>query len=422
MKVIVLTADANTLIYHRGDLIRDMAAAGCEVISSAAEDYPHVQKFMSEMGGRHEPVRMVRSRVNLIRDRETWMDMFRLFRRERPDALFAYTIKSVLYGCPIARLAGVPKVYALLPGLGFTFVKQTTLKGRLLQFVSKILHRVALRRADVIFMQNEDDRRLFTELKLLPSGVPVHVTAGSGVNTDEFPHVSLEEDEELIAGGPLRFVLVSRLLLSKGVAVYAEAARQVKAEFPEAEFHLVGPFDPNPNRVEESQVEGWVKEGLLIHHGMVRDVAAVLRKMHVFVLPTWYREGVPHATLEALSMGRVIITTDSVGARECVRLNAAGEAARAAGEELMLGENGFLTRPQSVAAVVKAMRFCLLDRAEVIAMGQASRKLAKEVFDVRLVNDIILRAMELRGGPPDRSSELRTTQPGPLAHPLPHGS
>lgn len=420
MKVIVLTADANTLLYHRGDLIRDLAASGCEVVTSAAEDYPHVRKFIADLGGRHEPVRMVRSRVNLIRDRETWLDMFRLFRRERPEALFAYTIKSVLYGCPIARLAGVPKVYALLPGLGFTFVKQTTLKGHLLQWVSKLMHRVALLCADVIFMQNEDDRRLFTELKLLPSGVPVHVTAGSGVNTDEFPHVPLHEDTELAAGGPMRFVLVSRLLLSKGVAVFAEAARKVKTAFPEAEFHLVGPFDPNPNRVDEAQVEGWVEEGLLTYHGMVRDVAALLKKMHVFVLPTWYREGVPHATLEALAMGRVIITTDSVGARECVRLGAEGRADKAAGADLISGENGFLTRPQSVEAVAEAMTRCLQSRPGLASMGAASRALAEEVFDVRIVNDTLLHAMGLKGPVSERRvpASLPSPPPPPLAVPL----
>lgn len=420
MKVIVLTADANTLIYHRGDLIRDLAGAGCEVVTSAAEDYPHVRQFMAELGVRHEPIRMVRSQVNLIRDRETWMDMFRMFRREKPDALFAYTIKSVLYGCLIARLAGVPKVYALLPGLGFTFVKQTTMKGKLLQVVSKVLHRIALRRADVIFMQNEDDLRLFNELKLLPKGVPVHVTAGSGVNTSEYPHAPLEADAELSKGGALKFVLVSRLLVSKGVAVFAEAARLVKAEFPEAEFHLVGPFDPNPNRVEESAVEGWVKEGLLTHHGMVRDVAGILGKMHVFVLPTWYREGVPHATLEALSMGRAIITTDSVGAKECVRLTALGEAQRDAGESLMEGENGFLTATQNVGAVAEAMKRCLKNRSALIEMGQSSRQLAEDVFDVRIVNGIILRAMKLRGAASERLESVASTQT--LTTPMHHGA
>lgn len=312
-------------------------------------------------------------------------------------------------------------MYALLPGLGFTFVKQTTLKGHLLQWVSKLMHRVALLCADVVFMQNEDDRRLFTELKLLPAGVPVHVTAGSGVNTDEFPHEPLQADAELAAGGPVRFVLVSRLLLSKGVAVFAEAARKVKAEFPEAEFHLVGPFDPNPNRVDEAQVEGWVKEGLLTYHGMVRDVAALLKKMHVFVLPTWYREGVPHATLEALAMGRVIITTDSVGARECVRLGAAGRAEKAVGADLITGDNGFLTRPQSVDDVVEAMRRCLKSRASLSSMGAASRVLAEEVFDVRIVNDTILRAMGLKDSDPERRRAVRMPAQT-LALPLtPHG-
>lgn len=395
MKILILTADANTLIYHRGDLIRDMAARGCEVVTAAAEDYPHVREFLRGLGGRHHALRLVRSRVNPLSDLATWADMFRLFRRERPDALFAYTIKSVLYGCPIARLAGVPKVYALLPGLGFTFVRQETLKGRLLQAVSKLLHRLALRRADVIFMQNQDDRRLFEELAMLPPRVPVHVTAGSGVNVEEFAHAPLEDDDAFRDGKPLRFVLVSRLLVSKGVTVFAEAARRVKADHPEAEFHLVGPFDPNPNRVPESQVESWTREGLITHHGMVRDVAALLKTMHVFVLPTWYREGVPHATLEALATGRPVITTDSVGARECVRLTVEGRAQRAAGEPLMAGENGWLTRPRDVAAVEQAMRRCLSDRAALARLGRASRALAEEVFDVRLVNATILRAMNL---------------------------
>ncbi|GEP43333.1 glycosyltransferase family 4 protein [Brevifollis gellanilyticus] len=391
MKVLVLTADANTLIYHRGDLIRDFAANGCEVVTSAAEDYPHVQKFVREIGARHVPIRMVRSRVNLAKDWITWLDMFRLFQREVPDALFAYTIKSVVYGCVVARLAKVPKVYALLPGLGFTFVKPETLKQSLVQWISKALHRFALKRADVIFMQNKDDVQLFTEMKMLPPGVPVHVTAGSGVNTDEYPHVPMEGDAG-IAEGRIRFVLVSRLLISKGVRVFAEAARKIKAKYPKAEFHLVGPFDPNPNRVEESEVEQWVKEGTLVHHGMVRDIPALLKTMHVFCLPTWYREGVPHATLEALSTGRGIITTESVGAKECVALTPGAKTLPSGAKQ---GVNGFLCPTKDVDAVAEAMQYFIDHPDQVAVMGRASRKLAEEVFDVRIVDEIILRAMNL---------------------------
>jgi glycosyltransferase involved in cell wall biosynthesis len=396
MKVLVLTADANTLVYHRGDLIRDFAAHGCEVVTSAAEDYPHVRKYLEEAGVRHEPIRMIRSRVNLAKDWITWLDMFRLFRKEKPDALFAYTIKSVVYGCVVARFAGVPKVYALLPGLGFTFVKPETLKQTLVQWVSKMLHRFALKRADVIFMQNKDDVQLFRDLKMLPEGVPVHVTAGSGVNLEEYPHVPLEQDAHL-AEGRIRFVLVSRLLISKGVCVFAEAARQIKAKYPLAEFHLVGPFDPNPNRVSEEEVQGWVQEGILIHHGMVRDVPNLLKTMHVFCLPTWYREGVPHASLEALSMGRPIITTNSVGAKECVPE----------------GKNGFLVPTKDVPAVVKAMEYLIQNPAQISIMGRASRDLAEEVFDVKIVNRIILTAMGI-GSDESKSIQPVSSAPCPL--------
>lgn len=411
MKVVVLTADANTLIYHRGDLIRDFAAHGCEVVTSAAEDYPHVQDFVKSLGARHRAIRMVRSRINPRRDLDTWSDMWRLFRSEKPQALFAYTIKSVLYGCPIARLAGVPKIYALLPGLGFTFVPPVTRRQRVTSAISKALHRFALRRADVIFMQNEDDVRLFTELNLLPKGVPVHVTAGSGVNLDEFPHVPITGEPKTI-----RFCLVSRLLISKGVRVFAGAARRIKKRFPQAEFHLIGPFDPNPNRVGEGEVAEWVAEGTLTHHGMVRDVASLLKTMHIFCLPTWYREGVPHATLEALATGRAVITTDSVGARECVKLTAEGEKQRETARSLMQGENGFLCQTQNMDAVEQAMAFYLENPAQIAIHGQNSRQLAADVFDVRIVNDIILRAMHLKGPRADEAAAMPAVSPFVIPH------
>lgn len=413
MKVLVLTADANTLVYHRGDLIRDFAAQGCELVTAAAEDYPHVREFVASLGGRHRAIRMARSKINPLKDLVTMWDMWRLFRSEKPDALFAYTIKSVVYGCVIARLAGIRRIYALLPGLGFTFVKPVTWKQKILGFISEALHRFALKRADVIFMQNHDDLKLFTDMNMLPAGVPVHVTAGSGVNMDEFAHVPLENDAD-IAAGRIRFVLVSRLLISKGVRVFAEAARRIKQLFPHAEFHLVGPFDPNPNRVSEHEVHDWVAEGTLIHHGMVKDVAALLKTMHVFVLPTWYREGVPHATLEALATGRAVITTNSVGARECVKLTTEGETQREDGEMLMQGENGFLCQPQNVAAVECAMEWLLTRPDQIASMGRASHRLAAEVFDVRLVNEIILKAMHLHESAP-RTSALHHESALPLA-------
>ncbi len=173
MKTIVLTADANTLVYHRGDLIRDMAARGTEVVTSAAGrlSAAHARAFVESVGGRHRAIRMARSTVSLTKDWQTWRDMWKLFREEKPDALFAYTIKSVCYGCVIARLAGVKRIYALLPGLGFTFNNQQSLKGKVLAWISRGLHRFALKRANVIFVQNADDGLLLREERILPYNV-----------------------------------------------------------------------------------------------------------------------------------------------------------------------------------------------------------------------------------------------------------
>jgi glycosyltransferase involved in cell wall biosynthesis len=407
MKTIVLTADANTLVYHRGDLIREMAARGTQVVTSAAEDYPHARAFVESVGGRHRAIRMARSTVSLTRDWQTWGDIWKLFREEKPDALFAYTIKSVCYGCVIARLAGVKRIYALLPGLGLTFNNQHSLKGKVLSWVSRQLHRFALKQANVIFVQNADDEQLLRRQRILPRHVPVHVTAGSGVNLEEY---AFDDPAQHLTDphSPVRFVLVSRLLRSKGVELFAQAARAVRKDFPNAEFHLVGPFDPSPDRITEEEVRGWVEEGTLTHHGMVRDVASLLKKMDVFVLPTWYREGVPHATLEALSVGRAVITTDSVGARETVRLTEQGQKQRRSGFGVMEGENGFLIRPRDLDALCDAMRHVMLDRSALVPMGRASRRLAEDVFDVRKVNAIILRAMGLAQSPEPAAESLYT--------------
>jgi glycosyltransferase involved in cell wall biosynthesis len=185
------------------------------------------------------------------------------------------------------------------------------------------------------------------------------------------------------------------------VELFAQAARRIKKDFPSAEFHLVGPFDPNPNRITEEEVDGWVQEGIVTHHGMVRDVASLLKKMDVFVLPTWYREGVPHASLEALAVGRAIITTNSVGAKETVRLTEKGEDERRLELGVMTGENGYLIRPRDLDALCEAMLRILTQRDAIEKMGRASRRLAEDVFDVRKVNAIILRAMELSDNAPN---------------------
>jgi glycosyltransferase involved in cell wall biosynthesis len=161
------------------------------------------------------------------------------------------------------------------------------------------------------------------------------------------------------------------------VREFAAAAKAVKRSHPDARFILLGDVDPNPNSVSRIEVESWVAKGILEWPGQVADVSPYIAQSSVYVLPSYYREGVPRSTQEAMAMGRPVITTDNAGCRDTV----------------VDGVNGFIVPIRDAAALTKAMlRF--IERPELIEpMGRESRRLVEERFDVEKVNDAMLDAM-----------------------------
>ena len=178
--------------------------------------------------------------------------------------------------------------------------------------------------------------------------------------------------------GPTRFLLIARLLGDKGIKEYVAAARMLRAERPDIEFHLIGGLDPNPDGISETEVQRWHDAGDIVWHGALNDVRPSIAAAHVYVLPS-YREGTPRTVLEAMSMGRAIVTTDAPGCRETVQD----------------GENGFLVPTQDVASLADAMRRFLNTPELMTTMGASARKVAVEKYDVRKVNDAMILAMKL---------------------------
>jgi glycosyltransferase involved in cell wall biosynthesis len=173
-------------------------------------------------------------------------------------------------------------------------------------------------------------------------------------------------------------LLIARLIRDKGIVEYVEAARIVKRRHPEAVFRLVGPFYPNPTALSKEEVEGWQREGLIEYCGETEDVRPHIARASVYVLPS-YREGTPRSILEAMSMGRAIITTDVPGCRETV----------------VDGENGILVPPYDAEKLAQAMECFIWDPERIASMGRESRRIAEEKFDVHRVNAVILKAMGL---------------------------
>ena len=170
--------------------------------------------------------------------------------------------------------------------------------------------------------------------------------------------------------------MIARLLGDKGVREYAKAASQIRTQYPNTEFGLVGWLDENPDAISKTELDDWVADGSITYHGRLDDVRPTIAESSVYVLPS-YREGTPRTVLEAMAMGRPIITTDAPGCRETV----------------IDGENGFLVEVKSVDALVKAMQRFVDEPELANRMGKRSREIAEEKYDVHKVNAVMLREM-----------------------------
>lgn len=369
MDFLIVAGNARSLIANRSDLIRDMLTAGLEVAAAVptADYLPEVE----ELGITIYLVEMGRTGINPLHDLKYLLALRRLLRQVRPKVVFGYTIKPVVYGSLAARLAGVPRIYSMITGLGHVFTTENA-RNRRLQKIIGVLYRLGLSANRRVFFQNPDDLQEFVERGMLKDRDKAVRTYGSGVDMQRFARESQPE-------GATTFLFIGRLLTEKGIAEFCEAARQVHADYPEARFVAVGPHDPNlPHSCSNEDLERWKVEGVVEFPGGVKDVRPWIALSSVFVLPS-YREGTPRSVLEAMSMGRPIITSDAPGCRETV-------------EE---GINGFLVAPRSVAPLTEAMVRFLAEPKLIAEMGEASWQLVERHYDVHKVNRVILDAMEL---------------------------
>jgi glycosyltransferase involved in cell wall biosynthesis len=232
-----------------------------------------------------------------------------------------------------------------------------------LRALTENLYRVALGCASEAIFQNPDDHDLFVARRLAPRSLKTRVVNGSGINLSRFPETALP-------GAPIVFLMIARLLREKGVREYLEAAARIRTVFPSVVFRLVGPFETGPDRFDHRVLQEFIDAGVIEYLGPLSDVLPQLQHCTVYVLPS-YREGTPRTVLEAMSVGRPIITTDVPGCRQTVEH----------------GVNGFLVPARSVDALVSSMTFLIESPQLRCAMAGASRRLAESKYDVDKVNE-----------------------------------
>ncbi|MEQ1564254.1 MAG: glycosyltransferase family 4 protein [Myxococcota bacterium] len=365
--VVVVSGLARSLVLFRGHLLRALVARGDTVIAMAPE--AEAPDGLEALGVRYQPLPLDRAGTNPIRDLEVIARLAQRFRALQADIVLGYNVKPMVYAVLAARLARVPRRYALVTGLGYLFLPDGTLRQRVVGWVARPLYRAALQSASAVFVQNPDDERDLRSAHLLPRRARVVQLPGSGIDLAQFPASPTPE-------GPARVLFVGRLLKDKGVHEFVEAARRVKARHPEVTFSIVGGLDPNPSAVSAATVEGWQREGAIEYLGETRDVRPFLRGCTLFVLPS-YREGTPRSVLEAMATGRAVVTTDAPGCRETVTD----------------GHNGLLVPTRDPDALARAIGQLVEDPATCARMGAAGRAVAEERFDVTIVVSRMLQTV-----------------------------
>jgi glycosyltransferase involved in cell wall biosynthesis len=364
-KVLIVGSYAPSLIRFRGPLIAAMVERGHSVIAAAPRIDPQTAASLRRLGAVPREIALRNVSLNPVALLASIRQMRALIREERPGVVLAYTIKPVIVGALAARAERVGTIVALITGAGYAFTGGRELRRIVSRAAASLLYRVALERSDVIVFQNRDDEALFRRLRLMPRGRASHVVNGSGVDLDHFSPAPVPDGAS--------FLMIARLLKDKGIREFAEAAKRIKATHPDVTITLVGDFDPSPDSLSRPELDELIRCGI-DYKGHVADVRPAIAACSVYVLPS-YREGTPRSVLEAMAMGRAIITTDTPGCRETVRP----------------GENGFLVRPRDTWSLYEAMMRFVDEPALAPKMGDVSRKIAEDKFDVRDVNANLLR-------------------------------
>jgi len=362
-RILFVVNHAGFFLSHRLPLALAAQRAGYDVIVATPKSR-HVPQIEAA-GLAWTPLRLSRSGTRPWTEAMTLASLYGTYRRLRPDLVHHVTSKPVLYGTPVARLAGVRAVVNAISGMGSNFSHDLSGTGTLRSLLA-VGYRTSLRHRNMrVIFQNESHRQEFIRRGWVRADQSVLIR-GAGVDTGVFtPATTAPEGVPLV-------VLVSRMLHAKGIPEFVRAAERLRAEGVNARFALIGDPDPdNPDSVPESQLRVWHDEGAVEYWGRREDVAEVLRGAAIACLPTCLPEGVPKSLIEAAASGLPIVTTDIPGCRELVSD----------------GVNGLIVPLRQVEPLAAALRTLLNDPALRARMGAAGRARVLEQYSLPRVID-----------------------------------
>jgi glycosyltransferase involved in cell wall biosynthesis len=368
MKIAVLSSHTPSLFWFRMDMMKDFIKNGHSVIAVGPEPETEWKEKFKEQNIDYRQIFVERTGINPLNDVKTLKQLIKFIKEVKPDKVFAYQAKTIIYGSIAAKVNRNSEFYPLIAGLGSVF-RGRGFKNNIIKMIMKLEYRTACKFSKKVFFQNQDDKNVFIRNGLVKESKTVIIN-GSGVNLDNFKPTPIPYETT--------FLFIGRLIKDKGIMEYLAACKQIKAKYPQVRCLLVGPFDSNPSALKPDKLNFYIEQGIIEYYGEQKDVRPYISQCSTFILPS-YHEGTPKSVLEAMAMGRPIITTDAPGCRETV----------------VDGVNGFLVKVKDVSGLVNKMEYLIKNKEDCKRMGEESLNIAKNKFDVNIVNRSILNTMNL---------------------------
>lgn len=374
IKTIVMIGTTAACFYgFRAELIKNLNLKNITVYAFTTDNDALELEKISVLGAIPISYQLNRGGLNPLADMLATFKLAQQIKQLKPDLVFSYFAKPVIFGTLAAKIAKVPKIIGMLEGLGYTFTDQPnglSSKTKLIKAIQVFLYKLALPKLDQLILLNHDDK---TDL-LINNDIEVketYILGGIGLDLNQYKYSPATKDL------PIQFLFIGRLLKEKGIHDFIAAAQIVKEKFPQTTFTVLGGIDEaNLGALTQGELTQYIDQNVIDYPGHVENIAEWIKQSHVFVLPS-YREGVPRSTQEAMAIGRPVITTDVPGCRDTV----------------IDGVNGFLVPKWNPQALAEKMIYFIEHPEQVRMMGDQSHKIAIEKFDAEKVNQRLLEIL-----------------------------
>lgn len=366
MLKIFITGNSELVVFgFRKELVKELVSMGHTVVAAFPQtEFGNGYDTAKSYGCTYIPIKINGHGKNPFEDMCLFSTYYSLLKKEKPDVVLTFTIKSNIYASLAAGLLKIPHI-ANITGIG------VAIDGNgFVSRVSRFLYKIALKKPSVVFFQNSENMKLFERLGIAAGRHKL--INGSGVNLEEFSPLEYPDEKDGI-----HFCFIARIMKKKGIRYYLDAAKEIKAKHPDTHFHILGAMC---EKEYEKEIEQLCSSGMVEYHGLVKDVRKYHLISHCTVHPTYYPEGMSNVLLESFALARPALCTDRAGCREIVDD----------------GINGFYFAERSAESLVEAIeKFLSLSLYEKQAMADKARTKVQGLFDRRQIVDEYIRQILL---------------------------